>query len=329
MVRGYERCSHFCQGCKQDCICSACHQCHTCRLRIIAVGTSQCWKENLPVCKTYKHDCLADTPKGDETTPAAGKSCWESFVRLRGTSPARPMKFEKFSQSEIVSIHLAQEKRTYNIHKSLLFAESLFFREMLLSGMSESKKGMVSLGLEVDTSLAFEKFMQWCYFGYYVYDTNENIPLLSIDAAVYIFAERIICMDLKKFALKQAQTLCNSRDKAAVRANLSILPDTIEFIYENTSSSVGQGLDTGCSNQPDPKLLFRDKPETTRAVEYGGPREDFRRLLASVSARHLVQLRKEPSFMKVHRSLSDFAADVLFFVEQSSDGPAKQSCILS
>ncbi|KAK6518138.1 hypothetical protein TWF506_005299 [Arthrobotrys conoides] len=297
-------------------------------------GQSSGPKTTLNVCKTYKHDCLADTPKMDEPAPAVGKSCLESFVRPRGTSPGNTLNSERFSQSDIVTIHLVNESLTYNVHESLLLAESSYFHRMLRIGMTESQKREVFLGLQVDTKIAFERFVQWCYFGHYVYDNDKNLPLLSIDAAVYVFAKRVMCDGLQDFALNQAKALCDSRNTATIRRNLPTLPDTIEFIYENTFSSDDQQLDSLFDllevNQLDPGPLLRDRPQGIGAVGSSAPQDDFRKLLASVSARHLVQLRKEPSFMKVHRSLSDFAADVLFFVQQSSDEPVKKSpCILS
>ncbi|EGX52214.1 hypothetical protein AOL_s00043g357 [Orbilia oligospora ATCC 24927] len=342
MVRGYTRCSRFCKFCKQDCRCSACDRCHTCRLRSFEASgenlRDRSSKEKSSDCKTYQHDCLDDAPKMDKTIPEEGKSCWDSFVRLRGTSPGNQVNFEKFSQSGIVTIHLTKENIKYNIHESLLLAESLYFQRMLEIKMLESQTREVSLGLEVDTKIAFDRFIQWCYFGYYIYDNDKNLPLLSIDAAVYVFASRVMCDDLQDFAVKQAKALCNSKDKSTIQANLSILPETIEFVYENTYSadteegvlmqSVLEELDL----QMDFVIVSHDEPQTIGAVGSRVPQDNFRKLLAFVSARHLDQLRKEPSFMTVHRSLSDFAADVLFFVQQSSDEhePVKHApCILS
>ncbi|KAK6348090.1 hypothetical protein TWF718_005905 [Orbilia javanica] len=326
--------------CRKDCKCSACSRCHTCWLRIIETSFQaspdsyyDSWEgKPVPVCKTYEHDCLAGMAEGDKSTPAAGKSSWESFVRLRGTSPRNSLGFRRFSQSGITTIYLSKEQLTYKVHRQLLIEESLFFAALLLPGSFEQETTKVSLSRDVDTQVAFERFMQWCYFGYYINDPNQT-PLLSIDAAVYAFAQRIRCYGLRDFALKQAEAICSSVDKAVTKANLSELPDTIKIIYAS-SASMDDGLDSDdecVSQQIDSKLPLKEKAPTAKAVGNKGPQDGFRRLLASVSARHIVKFREEPAFMKVHRSLSDFAADVLFFVSQSSDTGAKQSssCIIS
>ncbi|KAK6501431.1 hypothetical protein TWF481_009269 [Arthrobotrys musiformis] len=192
--------------------------------------------------------------------------------------------------------------------------------------MHEAKTRKVNLSLEIDTRLAFERFMQWCYFGYYIYypgNSKKNPPLLWIDAAVYVFAERILCSGLKDFALNQAQALCGTKDAATIQANLSNLPDVIEFVYKNTVD--GSGLDIG-------SLVVSSLQDDAAGEEASKkPKDGFRSLLASASARSLDRLRLQPAFMKVHRSLPDFAADVLFFVQQSPGGhPSGQSsCIIN
>ncbi|KAK6532562.1 hypothetical protein TWF281_006747, partial [Arthrobotrys megalospora] len=194
---------------------------------------------------------------------------------------------------------------------------------MLSSGMRESWTRTVRLDHETDTPLAFEKFVQWCYFGYYVYDGQNYSTPLSIDASAYIFADRIQCLALKDFALKQAILTCAGKGKIQTKRNLSKLPATVLFIYKNT-------LDTA-SGKSDPNVEAQcvDKPDVVEArgtsVNSGKssgapspPQEGFRELLAAFSALNLEHLRKESSFMDVCRSSSDFAADVLFFVQQGS-----------
>ncbi|KAK6358161.1 hypothetical protein TWF730_007514 [Orbilia blumenaviensis] len=314
MVRGYQSCPRFCQTCKQDCRCSSCDKCHSCRIKLIFERVETIFnntslitqgsqnREVEIICKTFKHDCLAETPEVE-------KCCWESLVRLKATSPGNKLNFEKFARSEIITIYLGQEKLPYRVHEQLLCAESIFFKNMLLIGMWESQTRSVVMDLEVDTPLAFEKFMEWCYFGYYIYGTGKDAALLSTDAAVYVFADRIQCMDLKAFALEQAKVLCASPKKADIKSNLSGFLETILFVYEHTMDMTD--LENG------------NKPKR---------RDGFRELLAKFSASNLNLLRKESSFMDVYSASPEFGTDLLYFVEQSGKGTdtdTRGACILN
>ena len=68
-----------------------------------------------------------------------------------------------FTTSEIVTVVVGQEKKSYKLHRSLLVTKSSFFAKCLNSGMIEQEKNEIVL--PEDSCRAFDFLADWIYYG--------------------------------------------------------------------------------------------------------------------------------------------------------------------
>ncbi|KAK6532561.1 hypothetical protein TWF281_006746 [Arthrobotrys megalospora] len=236
-------------------------------------------------CDSYdrSHSCdLAGTqPQADAT----GSRSKDHAVTLQGAM-----------SSDFFLIIVGPEKKQFNIHTKALCAASLYFNNMLSTGMAESRERTVTLddGIDAET---FALFAQYCYMQDYNYDDKDHTEPLYLHAKVYILAERLQCMGLKTTALYKASHRCFTSTPSA---NSEKMTETILTIYNHTHD-----VNTG---------KFPAGPKDKWPDCDGVVRDGFRILLAKYWATHLVELRKQEAISLTYQECPEFMADLILFV---------------
>ncbi|EPS38144.1 hypothetical protein H072_8134 [Dactylellina haptotyla CBS 200.50] len=166
------------------------------------------------------------------------------------------------------------------------------------------------IDLQTDDWLAFGLFLQFSYFGIYLYDENQKEDALMVHASVYVLSEKIEALDLKTLALKTATNLCvlagtaGEVETGLVKILQFALPETVRIIYDRT-------YDTNTGKFPDTKAQSStaDACSTSSIL-----RDGFRLLLAKFAAAHVTTLRQNESFMVILEAFPAFAADIMLFI---------------
>ncbi|KAK6501429.1 hypothetical protein TWF481_009267 [Arthrobotrys musiformis] len=198
--------------------------------------------------------------------------------------------------SDFFTIVVGDEKREFNIHTKALCAASIYFNNIVNSGMYESQNKIVTLddGIEADT---FALFAQHCYMQDYIYNDEDHPEPLYLHAKVYILAERLQCMGLKTTALHKASHRCFT---SAPSSNSEKMAETILLIYSHTHD-----VNTG---------QFPVGPGDKWPDCEGAVRDGFRMLLAKYWATHLHELRKKKVVPLTYEECPEFMADLILFV---------------
>ncbi|KAK6358160.1 hypothetical protein TWF730_007513 [Orbilia blumenaviensis] len=202
--------------------------------------------------------------------------------------------------SDLFVVVVGPEKKEFRIHTKALCAASIYFNNIINSGMIESRDKTVTLGDGIDPD-TFALFAQYCYMQDYVYDDKDHLEPLYLHARVYILAERLQCMGLKTASLQKASHRCFTSTPSA---NSSKMTETILAIYNHTHD-----INTG---------KFPVGPKDKWPDCDGVIRDGFRMLLAKYWATHLVELRKQEAIALTYQECPEFMADLILFVNPGS-----------
>ncbi|KAF3208481.1 hypothetical protein TWF192_001793 [Orbilia oligospora] len=290
MVRGYPNCYRFCQQCKSDCICGNCDWCHTCRPHKDLL-------DSLPETRTHRdndHNIACDNYDRSHSCDLGETQPQSDNVNLKSKDHA--ITLQGAMNSDFFSIIVGPEKKEFNIHTKALCAASIYFNNIVNSGMAESHDKTVTLDEGIDAE-TFALFAQYCYMQDYSYEDKDHPEPLYLHAKVYILAERLQCMGLKTTALHKASYRCFTSTPSA---NSEKMTETILIIYNHTHD-----VNTG---------RFPASPKEKWPDCDGVVRDGFRILLAKYWATHLVELRKQEAVALTYQECPEFMADLILFV---------------
>ncbi|KAF3916594.1 hypothetical protein ABW20_dc0103325 [Dactylellina cionopaga] len=99
--------------------------------------------------------------------------------------------------------------------------------------MKEGREKSVLLDSEVDHKEAFEMFVQYCYIQDYFCGDNPARALVC-HARVYVLAEKIDFLPLKKLAFKKANIVVSKAYSDGPDDIFAALPTAIALIYQYT-----------------------------------------------------------------------------------------------
>ncbi|KAK6341431.1 hypothetical protein TWF696_008506 [Orbilia brochopaga] len=216
--------------------------------------------------------------------------------------------------SELLTVLVGAEQKRYNVHIDALCASSTYFRCLISSGLKEVKEQLVHLNSEVDDAVAFEAFIQFCYFsGYWAKESlNRHHGTLHFHAKVYVLAERLGCVELKTMALDKATDLCsdltnvaNEKLQKCLEKSLCLFGETVRIVYANTYDPHAGKLPTVAQ-----EASGSSTPDDTQQITRNG----FRLLLANFAASHLPELKKSEGFMETHLDCPEFGTDLILFL---------------
>ncbi|KAJ6263091.1 hypothetical protein Dda_1650 [Drechslerella dactyloides] len=224
-----------------------------------------------------------------------------------------PTTFVKLLESDMITIKAGEEK-TYFVHEEPLSRTSAVLKRQVNSQMIEGLTRTITLTDVTDNGLAISLFLQFCYFNSYEY--NEGNRDFLVHASVYVLAEKLEALALKKFALKHALQICVEVGGGIVAQDMdsffATVPEVVAMIYEGTYDKNTGRMPTKApevaEEEPHEKDAKEDVSETTTVT-----RDGFRILLAKFAAAHLEELRVNREFMQALEEHPSFSADLVLF----------------
>ncbi|KAF3908931.1 hypothetical protein ABW21_db0202300 [Orbilia brochopaga] len=228
-------------------------------------------------------------------------------------------RFVGFFETDIFTIHVGEEEKTYYVHKDALSSASAVLKKQVNSEMKEGQTKTIILKDVTDRPVAFSLFVQFCYFGGYGYDDQNKEDALVVHASVYVLAEKLGALDLKTVALRKATALCanaggsnsdESTDKKGASKVLQFcLPEAVPVIYDGTYDANSGKM---------PSALMEGSKRKQPVIMPVTSRDGFRILLAKFAAAYIDQVRRNESFINVLQEYPTFSSDILLFTSAGS-----------